>query len=473
MIHFGLWLPLLAGLALLLWPALGRGFAVLASLASLAVSLYLFVGYPGEGVAYASQTPFLPDAGVYYAVGLDGAGLLLWLAVNLVVLLGVWLADVPVRFLAYALLMQTGLLGIFAAQDLVFFYFFFEASLIPALLMLWFYGGPDRLRAVYTFALFTLVGSLPMLAAIFAVRFISGAESFLYTDLASRPLSGPAATWAFLGFLVAFAVKTPLFPLHAWLPSFHQQNHPSGLADALGTLYKVGIFAFFKWAIPLAPEGFREWQGLLLFLAAFGALYAAWLAFSAPDWKTLLAYAGVSHMGVAALGLFSGTPEGAVGALYLLGASMIYGSAMFLFVGRVYARTGSLETQPVRGLARYAPGLYVLGMFLLMAMIGLPGLSGFPGELMVLLGAYQVAPWLTFLAFLSVIAAAAYALTAFQRLFQETPQAQAVSDMDAREWAFAGVTVGVLLLMGLYPKLFTAHLEPLGRALGALFGGAS
>ncbi|MCS7057575.1 MAG: NADH-quinone oxidoreductase subunit M [Meiothermus sp.] len=473
MIHLGLWLPLLAGLVLLLWPGLGRGFAVLTSLASLAVSLYLFAEYPGEGVAYASQTPFLLEAGVYYAVGLDGAGLLLWLAVNLVVLLGVWLADVPVRFLAYTLMMQTGLLGIFAAQDLVFFYFFFEASLIPALLMLWFYGGSERLRAIYTFALFTLVGSLPMLAAVFAVRFLSGAESFLYTDLAAKPLAGPAATWAFLGFLVAFAVKTPLFPLHAWLPSFHQQNHPSGLADALGTLYKVGIFAFFKWAIPLVPEGFREWQGLLLFLAAFGALYAAWLAFSAPDWKTLLAYAGVSHMGLAALGLFSGTPEGAVGALYLLGASMVYSSAMFLFVGRVYARTGSLETRPVRGLARYAPGLYVLGMFLLMAMIGLPGLSGFPGELMVLLGAYRVAPWLTFLAFLSVIAAAAYALTAFQRLFQEAPQAQAVSDMDAREWAFAGVTVGVLLLMGLYPRLFTAYLEPLGRALGALFGGAS
>ncbi|RDI94692.1 oxidoreductase [Meiothermus sp. QL-1] len=473
MIHLGLWLPLAAGLALLLWPRLGRSFAVVSALLTLAVSLLLFAGYTGEGVAYASQLPFLPQAGIYYAVGLDGAGLLLWLAVNLVVLLGVFLAEVPVRFLAYALLMQTGLLGIFAAQDLVFFYLFFEASLIPALLMLYFYGGPDRLRALYTFALFTLAGSLPMLAAILAVRFLGGAESFLYTDLVAKPLSGPAAAWAFLGFLLAFAIKTPLFPLHAWLPSFHQQNHPSGLADAMGTLYKVGIFALFKWALPLVPEGFREWQGLLLFLAAFGALYAAWLAFSAPDWKTLLAYAGVSHMGVAALGLFSGTPEGAVGALYLLGASMVYASAMFLFVGRIHARTGSLDTHPVRGLAKHAPALYVLGMFILMAMIGLPGLSGFPGELMVLLGAYKVTPWLTFVAFLSVIAAAAYALTAFQRLFQETPQAQAVADMDRREWVFAGVTVAVLLLMGLYPKLFTAHLEPLGRALAALLGGAS
>jgi NADH-quinone oxidoreductase subunit M len=480
MIHLGLWLPLLAGLVLLLFPSLGRGFAVASAAASLVIWLVLFVGYDG-GVAYYSQTPFLPEIGVYYAVGLDGSGLLLWFAVSLVVLLGVWIADVPVRFLALSLIMQTGLLGIFAAQDLVLFYVFFEATLIPALLMLWFFGGPDRLRAIYTFALFTLVGSLPMLAAIFAVRYLGGAESFLFTDLAANPLTGPAATLAFLGFLLALAVKTPLFPLHAWLPGFHQQNHPSGLADAMGTLYKVGIFAFFKWAIPLMPEGFQQWQGLLLFLAAFGALYAAWVAFSAPDWKTLLAYAGVSHLGMGALGLFSGNMEGTVGALYLLGASMIYGSAMFLFVGLVYKRTGSLELMPVRGLARHTPALYVLGMFLLMAMIGLPGLSGFPGELMVLLGAYQVSPWLTFVTFVSVVAAAAYALTAFQKLFQEAPprpasdaaQASAVPDLNWREWGFATLTVGVLLLMGLYPKLFTVYLEPLGRAIAALFGGGA
>jgi NADH-quinone oxidoreductase subunit M len=473
MIHLGLWLPLLAGLLLSVVPGLGRTFAIASAGASLVISLVLFAGYSGQGVAYASQTPFLPEVGVYYALGLDGAGLLLWIAVSLVVWLGVWVADVPVRFLALALIMQTGLLGIFAAQDLILFYAFFEATLIPSLLMLWFYGGADRLRAIYTFALFTLVGSLPMLAAIFAVRFLGGAQSFLFTDLAANPLTGQAATLAFLGFLVALAVKTPLFPLHACLPSFHQQNHPSGLADALGTLYKVGIFAFFKWAIPLMPDGFREWQGLLLFLAAFGAIYAAWVAFSAPDWKTLLAYAGVSHMGMGALGLFSGNMEGTVGALYLLGASMVYSSAMFLFVGLIYKRTGSLETNPVRGLAKHTPALYVLGMFLLMAMIGLPGLSGFPGELMVLLGAYKVSPWLTFVAFLAVIAAAAYALSAFQKLFQETPQAQVVPDMNTREWGFAAVTVAVLLVMGLYPKLFTVYLEPLGKALAALFGGAS
>ncbi len=194
------------------------------------------------------------------------------------------------------------LLGLFAARDLLVFYLFFEAALIPALLMLLFYGGERRLRAIYTFLLFTLAGSLPMLAAILAVKALGGSPTFLLEDLLAHPVKGPAAFWVFLGFALAFAIKTPLFPVHAWLPLFHQENHPSGLADALGTLYKVGVFAFFRFAIPLAPEGFYELQGLLLFLAAISALYGAWVAFSAKDFKTLLAYAGVSHMGVAALG---------------------------------------------------------------------------------------------------------------------------------------------------------------------------
>ncbi|RIH91313.1 NADH-quinone oxidoreductase subunit 13 [Meiothermus granaticius NBRC 107808] len=178
-------------------------------------------------------------------------------------------------------------------------------------------------------------------------------------------------------------------------------------------------------------------------------------------------------MSIGLLGLFSGTSQGTVGALFLLGASMIYTGAMFLFVGRVYLRTGSLEFTPVRGLAKHTPALYVLGMFLLMATIGLPGLSGFPGEFLALLGAYQTSPWLTFIAFLSVIAAAAFALTAYQKVFQETPQSQAVPDMSPREWVFAGVTVGVLVVMGMYPKLFTLYLEPLGKALASLLGGGA
>jgi NADH-quinone oxidoreductase subunit M len=472
-IHLTLFLPLVAGLILLMLPSLGRMFALLAAALTFVLSLVLFAGHSGEGFSYASQTPMLEPVGVYYAVGLDGAGIWLWLAVTFTVLLGLWIADVPVRLMALALCMETGLLGIFAARDLILFYVFFEFTLVPSLFMLGLYGGPDRMRALYTFALFTLVGSLPMLGAILAVRYLGGSPSFLLSDLLQHPITGSAASWAFVGFLLAFGVKSVMFPLHAWLPSFHVENHPSGLADAMGTLYKVGIFAFFRWAIPLAPEGFSQLQGLVLFLAAFTAIYGAWVAFGAKDWKNLLAYGGISHMGLGLMGVFSGTSEGTVGALFLLGASMVYTGAMFLFVGRVYARTGSLEIGPVRGMAKSTPALAVFGLFLVMAMIGLPGLAGFPGELMALLGAYKASPWLTFVGFTAIIAGAAYALTAYQAVFHEQPNTPGKSDLDSREWVFAALTVGALLLLGLYPKLFTELLEPLGKTIASILGGAS
>jgi NADH-quinone oxidoreductase subunit M len=382
-------LPILFGVLLLL--GLPRNLGVWGAGLSLLFNLYLFLSHPG-GVAYGVQAPLLPSAGVYWAFGLDGLSALFFLTIALTVFLGALVARVEGRFLGLALLMTGLLLALFAARDLVVFYLFFEAALIPALLMLLFYGGEGRTRAIYTFLLFTLVGSLPMLAAILAVKVLGGSPTFLLQDLLAHPVKGEAALWVFLGFALAFAIKTPLFPLHAWLPLFHQENHPSGLADALGTLYKVGVFAFFRFAIPLAPEGFAEVQGLLLFLAAISALYGAWLAFAARDFKTLLAYAGLAHMGVAALGVFSGTEEGALGGLYLLAASGVYTGGLFLLFGRLYERTHTLEIGRYRGLAQNAPGMAALALFLFLAMVGLPGLSGFPGEFLTLLGPTRRVP---------------------------------------------------------------------------------
>lgn len=474
MIHLALFLPLLGGLILLVWPQLGRGWALGVALLTFLLILALAITYPG-GMADQTQIPLLPGAGVNYAVGLDGAGLFLWFAVGLVSLLGIWIAQVPPRFLALALCMETGLLGIFATTDLVLFYLFFEATLIPSLFMLGLYGGAERVRALLTFALFTLAGSLPMLASILALRFLSGSPSFLLSDLAQHPLGGVAGTWVFLGFLLAMAVKTPLVPLHPWLPLFHAENHPSGLADAMGTLYKVGIFGLFRWVLPLLPGPFMAFRGFLLFLAALTALYGAWVAFAAKDWKRLWAYGSLSHMGLAALGLFSGTEIGAVGAIFLLGASMIYTGGLFLFSGRLAERTGTLEIGGVRGLARSMPALAALGLILTMAMIGLPGLSGFPGEFMSLLGAYQASPWWTFVGFLSVIAAAAYALTAYQKVFQEKtlslPAGLRLLDLSGQEWVFGALLVVAVLLLGLYPKLFTELLDPVARSFVHLIQG--
>ncbi|TBH21372.1 complex I subunit 4 family protein [Thermus thermamylovorans] len=469
MVALAILLPILFGLLLLL--GLPRVLGVWGAALSFLLNLYLFLAHPG-GVAYEVQAPLLPQAGVYWAFGLDGLSALFFLTIGLTVFLGALVARVEGRFLGLALLMSGLLLGLFAARDLLAFYLLFEAALIPALLMLYFYGGEGRVRAIYTFLLFTLAGSLPMLAAVLALRVLGGSPTFLLEDLLAHPVEGTAAFWVFLGFALAFAVKTPLFPVHAWLPLFHRENHPSGLADALGTLYKVGVFAFFRFAIPLAPEGFYALQGLLLLLAAAGALYGAWLAFAARDFKTLLAYAGVSHMGIAALGVFSGTPEGALGGLYLLAASGIYTGGLFLLAGRVHERVGTLEIGRYRGLAASAPGLAALALFLLLAMIGLPGLSGFPGELLVLLGAYKASPWLAALAFLSVIAGAAYALTAFQRVFWEKGEWR-MEDLKGAEWPFALLAVAALFLMGVFPGFFLKGLEPLAEAFARILGGGA
>ncbi|GGM98021.1 NADH-quinone oxidoreductase subunit 13 [Thermus composti] len=469
MVVLAILLPVLFGALLLLGAP--RSLGVFGALASFLLNLGLFLAQRG-GEAFAFQAPLLPQAGVYWAFALDGLSALFFLTVGLTVLLGALVARVEGRFLGLALLMEGLLLGLFAAQDLLVFYLFFEAALIPALLMLLFYGGEGRVRALYTLLLFTLAGSLPMLAAILAVKALGGSPTFLLQDLLQHPVRGEAALWVFLGFALAFAIKTPLFPLHAWLPPFHQENHPSGLADALGTLYKVGVFAFFRYAIPLAPEGFAQVQGILLFLATLSALYGAWVAFAAKDFKTLLAYAGVSHMGVAALGVFSGMTEGAMGGLYLLAASGVYTGGLFLLAGRLYERTGTLEIGRYRGLAQSAPGLAALALILFLAMVGLPGLSGFPGELLTLLGAYKASPWLAALAFLSVIASAAYALTAFQKTFWEEG-GSGVKDLAGAEWGFALLSVLALLLMGVFPGYFARGLHPLAEAFVKLLGGGA
>jgi len=470
MIHVLIFLPLVFGIAALLAPARARTLGLAGAAAALVLGLVGFAAYLG-GADGAFQTPLLAEAGVYYAVAWDGVGAVLMLAVVVTTFIALLAAhDVPSAMVGLVLLMESGLLGILAARDLVLFYVFFEATLIPSLLMLGLFGGSGRLRALVKFAIFTLVGSLLMLAGILAVRYLGGAPSFLLDDLVAHPLAGAAGTWAFAAFLIAFMVKTPLFPLHVWLPDFHAENHPSGLADAMGTLYKVGLFGLFRWALPLFPEAFALFQPWLLALAALTALGAAWTAYAQTDWKRLLAYGALSHMGVGALGLFSGTPEGALGAIFLLAASAVYTGALFLFAGSMHRRFGTLDLRPTSGLAKSAPALAALGLILVLAMVGLPGLSGFPGEFMNLLGAWQASPVWTFVGFLAVIAAAAYALGAYQQIFHNAPDKPA-DDLDAFEWQWGALATLVIVFMGVYPKLFTTALQPAAEALAALIGG--
>ncbi len=466
-----IFMPLLVALLSLAVPKDLRGkFSVLAGVAHLALGVYIWLG----GTAFekfSTVVDWLPGLGVKFAVSTDGVSLLLSLVTALMVPLGLYYLTTRDdgklnAFYPLALAMQTGILGIYAARDLILFYVFFEATLIPSLFLLGRYGRASRVKALTTMALYTVFGGLLMLVSIIATRLLSGSPSFLLEDLLRGVRNIPEwqQVWLFLGFLVAFAVKTPLFPMHAWLPEFHAQNHPSGVADLMGTLYKVGGYGLFRFALPLFPNVANNYQWIWMLLAAFTAIYAAWIAFAQTDFKRLLAYSGISHMGLVALGVFSLHPAGASGAMLLLAFQGIYSSALFLIVGMLERRfivleggdetkekalDRALEIGRVRGLAASAPAFAGVALLLWFASIGVPGLAGFIGEFSILLGAYQANPWMAAIAVTTVIASAAFALTAYQKTWYEEAT-HSVADLSAREWRVLVPIVVLVVFFGVY-----------------------
>jgi NADH-quinone oxidoreductase subunit M len=495
MIHLLILIPLLFGLTALFSKGRGvLGLATLATFATLAAALVLALATPlgleGDFFARSAKIPWLPALGINYAVHFDGVSLLLALVVALMTLCGVIYAGYRIEeaqlpgFLGLVLLMEAGLLGIFAARNLVLFYVFFEATLIPSLFLLGLYGRERRMPAATKFAIFTVFGGLMMLAAIIGVKAYSGAVTFDLADILAKlkttPLPIEAQTWIFWGFLIGFAVKLPLFPLHSWLPDFHSENHPSGVADLMGTLYKVGAYGIFRFALPLCPEAAHNAQGILLFLAGFTALYAAWIAFAQYDFKRLLAYAGLSHMGLIGLGLFSLHPVGITGALYLLAFQGVYTGALFLASGMIQERfylieldakadkksdaeriARSLEIGRWRGLAAQAPAFAGLLLVLWFASIGVPGMAGFIGEVSIFVGVYQTSPWAAFLGLLTTVAAAAFALTAYQRVWYEAPSEKIqFPELRNYEYALLVPLVAVLVIFGVYSTPALNMLKP-------------
>ncbi|GGJ20434.1 complex I subunit 4 family protein [Deinococcus roseus] len=473
MIHLLMYIPAMAALLLVFTPGATKKYlAIAGTLLAFIVNLLLWQ----QGGADTTTAPWVPTLGITYSVGLDGVSLLLTLVTSFMSLLCVLYAafnvERPGPMLANVLLMESGLLGIFASRDLILFYIFFEATLIPALVMLAIYGGPRRVQALTKFAVYTIIGSLFMLLSMIGVKYYSGAASFALADLLAKPLDPKVQTWLLLGFVAAFSVKLPMFPLHGWLPEFHEENHNSGVPDVMGTLYKVGGYGVFRFALPLFPDASEELRIVLMALAAFTTLYAAWIAFQQVNWKRLLAYAGLSHMGLVALGVFSMNEIATTGALYLLAFQGVYMGALFLAVGMVNSRTGSVGTH-FGGLMDDAPVLSGLTMTLWFAAIAVPGLAGFIGEFSVMLGAYQVSPWLAFLAGLSVIAAGAYALTAYQKTYWETkPQGTTLlKDISGLEGLILVSAVVVSLVYGIYSSPAIALIRPtVDRLLQGLGG---
>jgi len=441
-----------------------RAIALLVTILTFVIAIIL----PGSE---SVERTWIPSFGAYFSLSANGAGSVLVLASSLVMIPVVLCAGLRIRertgaFLSLLLLMQAGLNGLFLAKDLVLFYVFWEATLIPSLLMLGIWGRNGRRQATLKYLIYAVAGSLLMLVTVLAIKPISGAESYRLADLLVATTTLPLKTqvWLFLGFSVAFMVKLPLWPLHSWLADFHIQNHPSGVADVAGTLYKVGGYGFFAWALPLLPAAAVTVGPFLLILAAFTAIYGAMVAIAQNELKRLLAFASISHMGIVGVGLFGLHLAGLNGAVYLLAAQMFTTGGLFLISGMLFERQGSFKLDKYGGLAASAPALAAVTLFILFASIGVPGLANFPGEFLSLVGAFQANPVAAALAVLAVIAAGVYGVNLFQRLYQGN-QGKPVRDISPMELFVLVPVLSGILWLGIAPAPQLEQIESQSRVI--------
>ena len=465
-------LPLAGALILLLLPQQGRAlwvWALLVTLVTFALSLALFFGWKmGEpGYQFVEARPWAPEIGLSYLLGVDGISLFLVLLTTFfgpIVILSSW-ESITERARAYLFLMlilETGMLGVFVALDLVLFYLFFEATLIPMYFIIGMWGGPRRIYAALKFFIYTMAGSTLMLVAILALRAQTGSFS-LIDILASPPLAPDVQRWFFLAFALAFAIKVPLFPFHTWLPDAHVQAPTAGSVILAAILLKMGAYGYVRFALPLFPAATQSLAGVFMALGVIGILYGGIVALRQKDFKSLVAYSSVAHLGFVVLGIFALTPEGISGAVLQMVNHGLSTGALFLLVGMIYERRHSRLLSDFGGVWAVMP---VYAAFLLVTMLssaGLPGLNGFVGEFSILVGAFQANRAAAVLGAVGVIIAAWYLLHAFRETMQgplEKPENKRLTDLTRREALILAPIVILFFVIGLFPNLFFDRINP-------------
>jgi NADH-quinone oxidoreductase subunit M len=457
-----------------------KRIALVTSIATLGVTIAMAAGFKTGGPRFQfTQTyQWIPQFGVHYAVGVDGIALVLVLMTAVLmpaVILASWNdADVaaspagepPPRrsvktYFALMLVLETMMIGVFAATDVFLFYVFFEAMLIPMYFMIGSYGVGQRQYAAVKFLLYSLLGGLLMLAAVIALYVYSTQSaalghhgSFLFTDLARVALSPTAQKWLFLGFFVAFAIKAPLWPFHTWLPDAATAAQPGAAVLLVGVLDKVGTFGMIRYCIDLFPSASHYFTPLVITLAVIGVLYAAIVAIGQRDLKRLIAYTSVSHFGLITLGVFAMTSQGQVGAtLYMVNHGFATG-ALFLIAGFMIVRRRSSQIADYGGVQKVAPVL--AGLFLVAGLAGLslPGLSTFVSEFLVLIGTFTKYEVAAALATAGIILAAIYILWMYQRTMTGPvrPEVASMPDLRARELWAVGPLIALIIVLGVYPK---------------------
>jgi len=471
------WLPAAGALLLLFfpkhWENAIKWTANLVALAGFLVSLPLWFAFNPSGQLYQFQEhhDWIPTLGVSYYLGMDGISLLLVLLttfLGFIAVLSSWTAitDRVKQYYVFLLLLQTGMLGVFVALDFFLFYVFWEVMLVPMYFLIGVWGGPRKLYAAIKFFLYTLVGSVLMLLGILALYFnhetATGVRTFDILSLLQQSIPGDLQFWVFLAFFVGFAIKVPMFPFHTWLPDAHVEAPTAGSVILAGVLLKMGTYGFVRFSIPMLPDASRDAAGWVMPLAIIGIIYGAMVALVQKDWKKLVAYSSVSHLGFVMLGFFALNELGIQGGVIQMINHGLSTGGLFLIVGLIYERRHTREISAFGGLAKVMPVFAAMFLIIALSSLGLPLLNGFIGEFIILQGAFAASwQWAAF-AVSGIVLGAAYLLWLYQRTMfgpLDKEENKALVDLNGRErWTLIPIIV-MCIWIGVYPKPFLRVIE--------------
>ena len=469
LLSLAIWVPIVAGFVVLATGSdrnspLARMLALLGAVAGLLVTLPLYTGFDmtTPAMQFVELSPWIPRFNINYNLGVDGISVFFVILnsfITVIVVLAGWkVIDSKVAQYNAAFLIMSGLLnGIFAALDGMLFYIFFEASLIPLYLIIGVWGGPNRVYAAFKFFLFTLMGSLLFLISLIYL-FVQSGGSFSILDWHQLPIAMAPQMWIFLAFLVAFAVKVPMWPVHTWLPDAHVEAPTGGSIVLAAIALKLGAYGFLRFSLPIAPDASHELSGLIVGLSLIAIVYIGLVALVQEDMKKLVAYSSIAHMGFVTLGFFMFSALGLEGALVQMISHGFIAGAMFYCIGVMYDRVHSRQIVDYGGVVNTMPKFAAFFMLFAMANAGLPATSGFVGEFMVILAAVKFNFWVAFAAASTMIVGAAYTLWMYKRVIfgaVANHHVAELTDISAREFLVLALLATGALGMGLYPQPFT------------------
>ncbi|MGE0875559.1 MAG: NADH-quinone oxidoreductase subunit M [Burkholderiales bacterium] len=468
LLSLAIWLPVAAGLLVLgagddRSAPMQRAIALVGAIAGFLVTIPLYLNFDTQlaGMQFTERLAWIRQYNIHYHLGVDGISVLFILLnsfITVLVVIAGW-AVIQKRVGQYlaAFLFLSGIMnGVFSALDGVLFYVFFEATLIPMFIIIGVWGGPNRVYAALKFFLYTLAGSLLMLVALLYLYNKSGG-SFAVLDWHALPIPLAAQMWLFFGFLLAFAVKVPMWPVHTWLPDAHVEAPTGGSVVLAAIMLKLGAYGFIRFSLPILPDASRELAWLMIALSLVAVVYIGLVALVQTDMKKLIAYSSISHMGFVTLGFFIFNSWGIEGALIQMISHGFISAAMFLCVGVMYDRMHSRNIADYGGVVNTMPRFAALMMLFAMANCGLPGTSGFVGEFMVIMGAMKAGFWIAFLAATTLVFGAAYTLWMYKRVIfgaVANDHVAALKDLDSRELLVLGLLAAAVLFMGIFPQPF-------------------